>query len=261
MGCFEYTQKEVERMQIEMMHISQVTPYEHNPRINEAAVEVVAESISEFGFKNPIIVDEHHVIVNGHTRLKAAKKLGLETVPVIVADDLTDEQTRAFRLVDNKTAEFAMWDEEKLQQEIDDILDIDLNKFGFEELIEEAEQALEEENIYTDKIQSPQYEPKRDEKPSLSQLVDKEKYKELERRIRLADLPEDIEEFLLIAATRHYLFDYGEIAEYYAHSDKQVQKLFEDSALVIIDFDDAIKNGYVKTVESLDEMSVEDEEI
>ena len=100
------------------MSVDDLTPYENNPRINDKAVEYVANSIKEFGFKVPIVVDENNIIVAGHTRLKASKKLGLEQVPVIVASDLTDEKVRAFRLADNKVSELAEWDEEKLAEHI-----------------------------------------------------------------------------------------------------------------------------------------------
>ena len=109
-------------------------PYENNPRINDGAVEAVAKSIDEFGFKVPIVVDSDYVIIAGHTRLKAAERLGLKSVPVVIADDLTEEQARAFRLADNKTAELAEWDFEKLNEELGDITDLDMQDFGFERL-------------------------------------------------------------------------------------------------------------------------------
>ncbi len=118
-------------MKIIQKKTSDLIPYENNPRHNETAVEYVANSIKEFGFKNPIIIDKDNVIVAGHTRLLAAKELGLEEVPCIMADDLTDEQVKAFRLADNKTAEIASWDFELMDAEIDDILDIDMTEFGF----------------------------------------------------------------------------------------------------------------------------------
>lgn len=116
-------------MEVVMMPLEELIPYENNPRKNDEAVQKVAESIKEFGFKVPIIVDKDNVIVAGHTRLKAARELGLETVPVIKADDLTEEQVRAFRLADNKTAEFAEWDLEKLREELNGI-EMDLSEFG-----------------------------------------------------------------------------------------------------------------------------------
>ena len=112
--------------------IDSLTPYERNPRKNDKAVESVANSIREFGFKVPIVIDADCVVIAGHTRLKAAKKLGLETVPCVVADDLTDEQIKAFRLADNKVSEAAEWDDKLLKSELDDILNIDMSDFGFD---------------------------------------------------------------------------------------------------------------------------------
>ncbi len=121
-------------MKIVNVNVNDLLEYDNNPRINDDAVDVVASSIREFGFKVPIIISSDYVIVAGHTRLKASKKLGLTEVPCIIADDLTDEQIKAYRLVDNKTAEFATWDIEKLEEELLNI-DISLVDFGFEDFI------------------------------------------------------------------------------------------------------------------------------
>lgn len=112
--------------------IKEIIPYEKNPRRNDQAVKHVAESIRQFGFKQPIVIDKDGVIIAGHTRLKAAKQLHLKTVPVLIADDLTDEQVKAFRLADNKVAEMAEWDFDLLNEELNEILDIDMEDFGFE---------------------------------------------------------------------------------------------------------------------------------
>ena len=109
--------------------------YENNPRNNEKAVDAVAESIKQFGFKVPIVVDADNVIVAGHTRLKAAVKLGLDKVPCIVADDLTPEQIKAFRLADNKTAELAEWDFDLLDKELAELSEMDMSAFGFDETV------------------------------------------------------------------------------------------------------------------------------
>lgn len=114
--------------------VDEIIPYENNPRKNDKAVPAVAKSIQEFGFKVPIVIDKNNIIVNGHTRLKAAKKLGLETVPCIVADDLTPDQIRAFRLADNKVGEIATWDDDKLEEELTELTGIiDMQDFGFED--------------------------------------------------------------------------------------------------------------------------------
>lgn len=118
-------------------------PYANNPRLNDNAVDAVAASIKEFGFKVPIVVDSENVIINGHTRLKAAHKLGLKQVPCIVADDLTPEQVKAFRLADNKTSELAEWDMDKLGIELGEIPDIDMSAFGFDIEIDDIEEVPE----------------------------------------------------------------------------------------------------------------------
>ena len=117
-------------MQIEELYTKELIPYSNNPRNNESAVDAVAASIEEFGFKVPIIIDKDNVIVAGHTRLKAALKIGLEKVPCIKADDLTPEQLKAFRLADNKVGELATWDFDKLEEELAG-LDMDMSAFGF----------------------------------------------------------------------------------------------------------------------------------
>lgn len=119
-------------MQIISKKIEEIKEYENNPRNNDNAVEYVERSIKDFGFKIPIIVDKNNIIVAGHTRYKAAKKLNLSEVPCIVADDLTDDQIKAFRLVDNKSAELAEWNLELLNIELENIHDIDMNLYDFE---------------------------------------------------------------------------------------------------------------------------------
>ena len=111
--------------------IGELIPYDYNPRRNSEAVEYVANSIKEFGFKVPIIIDKNNVIVAGHTRWLAGQSLGLERVPCIVADDLTEDQIRAFRLADNKVSEIAGWDLDLLAEELS-FIDIDMTDFGFE---------------------------------------------------------------------------------------------------------------------------------
>jgi len=102
-------------------NVNELIPYENNPRMNDDAVDQVAKSIEAYGFKVPIVIDGDGVIVCGHTRLRAAKELHMETVPCVVADDLTPEQVRAFRLADNKTSDFSIWDNKKLCEELDAI--------------------------------------------------------------------------------------------------------------------------------------------
>lgn len=121
----------MDKLKIVYKKISDLTPYGNNPRLNDGAVDAVAKSIEEFGFKVPIVIDKDGVIVAGHTRLKAAKQLQIDEVPCIIADDLSDEELKAFRLADNKVSELAEWDFEKLEAELTDI-DFDMSDFGFD---------------------------------------------------------------------------------------------------------------------------------
>ena len=134
-------------MKIVEKNINELVMYENNPRKNDEAVKYVANSIKEFGFKVPIIVDKDNVIVAGHTRLKAAKQLKMDKVPCIVADDLTEEQIRAFRLADNKVAEFAEWDVPKLDLELMDIDNIDMIILGFGEDEKESAEAKQQKEL------------------------------------------------------------------------------------------------------------------
>ena len=118
-------------MEIIYKNIDELIPYDNNPRINDEAVEYVKNSIKEFGFKVPVVIDKDNVIIAGHTRIKASKELGIKDIPCIIADDLTEEQVKAFRLVDNKVSEKSTWDYTKLDEELDSILDIDMSVFDF----------------------------------------------------------------------------------------------------------------------------------
>lgn len=240
-------------MEIINRKLEDLIPYEKNPRDNDKAVKYVAKSIKEFGFKVPIIIDKDNVIVTGHTRWKAARELGLEEVPTIMADDLDEEQIRAFRLADNKVSEASKWNKDLLDEELEAILNIDMQDFGFD-----FDDAGEIGNPYTSKINIPQYEITGDE-PELEELVNTYKTTQLFEEIEASNVTEEQKTFLKRAAMRHLEFDYRKIAEYYAHQDKEMQELMEKSALVIIDLDDAIANGYVELTGSLNEI-MDDEE-
>lgn len=242
--------------------VNELIPYVNNPRNNEAAVDKVASSIREFGFKVPIIVDSQNVIIAGHTRYKASKKLGLTEVPCIVSDDLTEAQIKAFRIADNKVSELATWDEELLSLELEQLAEMgyDLELTGVEmdelgELLGDEDE--QEDEKYTSKIDVPQYEIT-GECPGLDELVDSEKTDRLIEAIQKSSVSELDKAFLMKAAMRHYVFDYAKIAEYYAHADEEMQMLMEDSALVIIDYADAIRNGYSNLYLDISEMCEED---
>lgn len=238
-------------MKIEYCDINSITPYHKNPRKNKAAIQTVKESLREFGFKQPLVVDKDRVVIVGHTRLSAARELGFTTVPVLVAEDLNEAQCRAYRIMDNRSNENAEWDWNLLVEEFELLQDYDLTKTGFSE--KEIEDLLADaagESIYTKKVDTPLYTPK-GEKPQLNSLINEQRYEELKKNIESSDIDVAEKEFLLKAAARHREFDYENIAEYYCHADAKVQKLMEDSALVIIDFNRAIELGYVRLNDAL----------
>ena len=151
---------------LQHMHPDDLVQYYNNPRHNQDAVGPVAESIKAFGFKVPIVVDENLEVITGHTRLKAAKQLGLDRVPVIVAGDLDEDQVRAYRLADNKVAELASWDDEKLLDELAEISNLDMTIFGFEDaealldkLTEDENDGEVEEDDYDDELKETDIKP------------------------------------------------------------------------------------------------------
>lgn len=135
--------------------IKSIRPYEKNPRRNDEAVDAVAASIREFGWQQPIVVDKDGVIIAGHTRYKAAKKLKCDTVPVVVADDLTEDQVKAYRLADNKTGELAEWDTALLGEELAELADFDMSQFGFDTILQEEAREAEEDDYEVNPPEEP----------------------------------------------------------------------------------------------------------
>lgn len=144
-------------MKIENRFIKDLKMYENNPRNNDEAVVDVAKSIKEYGFKVPMVIDKNNIIVCGHTRYKACLQLGIEQVPCVIADDLTDEQITAFRIVENKTNETATWDAAKLYEELQKIDALDLSDFD----LDEEFAALQEEDVEEVDVPEPQETPSR----------------------------------------------------------------------------------------------------
>jgi hypothetical protein len=212
-------------------------------------VAQIAGSIQEFGFTNPVLIDGENGIIAGHGRVMAASKLKLKEVPTICLGHLSAAQKKAYIIADNKLALNAGWDEELLGIELSELreLDFDLALTGFdkEELNSIFEEDGETGEDYSQKIDAPVYEPK-GEKPRLTELIDQSKKEKILARIEKAEVSESDKIFLRSAAERHAVFNYGKIAEYYCHADPGIQELMEESALVIIDFNSAMKNGYVK---------------
>lgn len=249
---------------IETRPVDSLIAYARNSRTHsEEQVGQIAASMREWGWTNPILITEDETIIAGHGRVMAAQKLGLKEVPCIVARGWTEAQVRAYVITDNKLALNAGWDEELLKVEIESLqdMDFDIDLLGFSE--DEIEDLLgvdeDEDNPYTDKVDTPTYEPVGD-KPDITELFDDEHAMGLIEDIKNSNLPEKEKQFLMAAASRHIVFDYGKVANYYAHSDKETQELMEDSALVIIDFNKAIEQGYVKLNDKLNEIFLADNE-
>ena len=199
----------------------------------------IANSIKRFGFQQPIVIDKNKVVIIGHGRLMAAKQLKLEKVPVVLAEDLSEEDVKALRLADNKTNE-SDWLSDLLDEELAELAidGIDMTQFGFD-----LGDGLPGENPYTQKTDIPQYEVT-GEDVAIYDMFQDQKANELIAEIEQSSVSDETKAFLKIAAYRHVIFNYQKIAEFYAKADSETQALMERSALVIIDINDAIRNGY-----------------
>jgi len=242
--------------------VSALVPYARNSRTHsKEQIGQIAASIKEWGFTTPILVDADGQIIAGHGRLLAAQKLGLDEVPTMTAIGWTDAQKKAYVIADNKLALNAGWDNDMLAVEFKDLKDMgfDLGLTGFEagELSELFDKPKEESNEYSQKVDVPTYEPS-GEKPLLEDLYDDKKTTELVSVIQQSSLKEKEKQFLMSAACRHTVFNYEKIANFYAHSSKECQELMEQSALVIVDYDQAIKNGFVLLTAQMDDLNDEE---
>lgn len=246
-------------MEIVKIKIGDLKPYEKNAKIHTPEqIKQIKKSIKEFGMNDPIAVwGDENLIVEGHGRLEALKELGYEEVECIRLDHLSDEERRAYTLAHNKLTMNTDFDFDILNEELDNILDIDMEDFGFDINLSKIEK--EEESPYTAKISVPQYEITGEE-PKINELFDSVKTEEFIEEIENADITDEQKDFLKKAATRHIVFNYGKIAEYYAHQEKPMQELMEKSALVIIDYNDAIKNGYMELLKGIEDIIEEEDE-
>ena len=248
---------------VERWSIDKLIPYARNARTHsDEQIGQIAASIKEWGWTTPILVDEHGGIIAGHGRTLAAQKLKMAEVPVMVAKGWSDAKKRAYIIADNKLAQNADWDNAMLSLELEEIdglgFDIDLTGFTPEEITELTSFGDTDEQIddskYTKKIDAPVYTPSGD-CPPINDLYEKTKYEELTAKIyQDPEIKSEVKDFLLAAAARHIRFDFEQIAEFYAHANPDIQQLMEDSALVIIDFDKAIANGYVKLSQAISDV-------
>lgn len=230
-------------MDIKNRPVKELIPYKGNAKKHDnKQIKNVAESIRQYGFVQPVVVDKDGVIVIGHCRALAAKKLGMEMVPCVCVDDLTTEQVDALRLVDNKSNE-SPWDNDLLREELPGL---DLSAFDFDWGLKE-----DEDNPYTTAVNIPQYNIQGDV-PSFGEMYDNQKEMDLISEIESSGVTEDEKAFLISAAHRHCRYNFTAIAEYYAHATPEMQALMEKSALVIIDLENAIANGYVKLSKTIE---------
>ena len=241
-------------MNITEMKLADIKPYEKNQKKHpEEQVKNIATSIKKYGFVQPIVLSADNEIIIGHGRYLAAKQMKLKDVPCVYADNLTEEQIRELRIIDNKLNE-SEWDIDFLKMDLEelDFSDFDID-FGLGDDDVEDDYDVSEDGTYTQKTEIPQYEVT-GEVPKLNECVEIEKYNQLVESINASSVSEDEKKFMLYAAARHLAFDYTKVAEYYAAASKEMQELMEESALVIIDFEDAIKNGYVVLNKRIQEM-------
>lgn len=246
----------MEKLKVEYMTTDALKPYANNAKIHTAEqIEQIKKSIQEFGMNDPIAIWKNNEIIEGHGRLIACSELGIDQVPVIRLDALTDEQRKAYTLVHNKLTMNTNFDIDLLNMELDDITDIDMSDFGFSF----PDEGIEKGSAYSKNAKIPQYEPT-GEIVFTSDLVDTSKTQELIMEIEQSNADDAIKQFLMEAAHRHSVFNYRNIAEFYANANPEVQRLMERSALVIIDINDAIANGFVKLGKAIEEIMDDEEE-
>lgn len=248
-------------IEIQYKATEDLIPYARNSRTHSAEqVAQIAASIREFGWTNPILIDGENGIIAGHGRVLAAHKLGETQVPTIELSHMSDTQKRAYIIADNKLALNAGWDEEMLTLELGALgnLGFDINLIGFSaDELKLLMDIAEADAIYSNKITVPIYEP-RNKKPLLEDLYDDTKAINLIADIKESKLTQKEKDFLTAAASRHIVFNYSKIADFYAHSSKECQKLIEKNALVIVDYKQAIENGFVHLSAEINDLNGEE---
>ncbi len=247
-----------------LVPVEELVKHPKNPNTHTSKqIELLAKIIKSQGFRSPIVVSKRSgFIVKGHGRLESAIKAGLKEVPVDVQEYKSEAEEYADMIADNRIAELSEMSSDTLLDLIGELeeVDFDVDLTGFEQQdIDELLKGVSEEGEkeggyldieYTNKIKAPNYEIK-GEKPSIGELCDTEKYDSLISEIDKSNLTEEQKKFLRVGASRHIVFNYEKIAEYYAHQEKEAQEHMEDSALVIIDFDKAIEKGFGTFAESM----------
>lgn len=269
----------MKQYEYQIVDIEKLKPYEKNSRTHSSEqIKQIMDSIKAFGFTNPLLIDDDFNLIAGHGRLEAVKQPNkvdfvenpILELPCIIVSGLSEMEQKALVIADNKIALNAGWDIEILGQELFELenANFDISLIGFNEdevleLLGEFEEVgsigeRSQDNTYTQKIVTPIYEIK-GEKPKIEDCVDDSKVLEKIKMIEASNIPQEQKDFLKKTAYRFMDFHFANIAEYYAHSSKEVQELMENLALVIIDYDKAIEEGYVKLTKSIEESASDDE--
>ncbi len=251
---------------IQMVAIAQMVPHPKNPNMHPPdQIERLADIIQTQGWRRPITVSKQTGFITvGHGRLEAAKLRGWSEVPVTYQDYDNEDLEYADMVADNAIDDWASLDLSAINANLENLgPDFELDLLGIKDFALDMSE-LEEpgHNPYTKKIEIPIYEP-RGEKPKTTELYDIEKSKKLLADINGSQIPEEEKVFLRLAASRHIKFDYENIAEFYAHASPTTKDLMECSALVIIDYDKAVENGFVQLTKNLADVyqaEVDDEE-
>jgi ParB-like chromosome segregation protein Spo0J len=250
------------KVEIKTVPISSLVYDPNNARKHSPQnLKAIANSLEKFGQRKPIVV-HNGVIIAGNGTVEAARSLDWTEITITeVPSDWDVDKAKAFAIADNRTAELAEWDTPVLVEQLLEMENEgwDLKEFGFDDGIMESLQKDVQDTVdkqqqtYSNKMDIPQYQIVGAE-PAISELFNSSKADRLKEEINESKLTADIKEFLLIAANRHVQFDYKQIAEFYPHQTPEIQKLMEESALVIIDADDAIRNGYANFLTTIAEL-------
>lgn len=240
------------KMKTKRVKVSDLKSNPDNPRsISDEKMQKLEKSIADFPEMlkaRPIVVNQDLVVLGGNMRLRALLESGRKTVEVVQVD-WSEEKQREFIVKDNLP--YGEWDFDQLQEWDAEELD----EWGLE--VPEEDQDEDTGEPYTKKVEAPIYEIT-GEKPEVDELYDRERTDALLAQIKGADVPDEVKRFLKIAAERHTVFNYAKIAEYYAHAPAEVQELFEESALVIIDYEKAIERGFVAITQQMEDQYAEE---
>ena len=259
----------MEQRKIEYTIVDIASVEAHPKNVRQGDIGAISESLKAHGQYRPIVVDKrtNRILAGNHT-WKAAKALGWQQINAGFIETKDDDEALRILLADNRTTDLASYDEAELANLLKDLANTDEGLTGtafdgdaLDQLLMDLEQepfGLDLEPKYIQDLKVPQYEIVGDE-PNITDLTNTTKTDELTKQIQESNLPNDLKVFLQAAATRHIIFDYGKIAEFYPHQTPEVQRLMEQSVLIIIDANDAIANGYAKLSNTLSDLQLQDE--